>query len=292
MKLSNYSIDEIRTICRHQLEMFEFWSRRIIDQKFTEKYGKDFINYQVRDGEFLLKKSIRDGVVGRYNSKPGRYSRYVDALLVEDIITILSHPILYKEIFREPLFNAYPDGKDEVRTFLSRLIPIRNNLSHANPISIRNAEQVVCYTNDFIDSLKSYYLKENIGMQYNVPLILKAIDSLGNEVYRNKMNVSGIGVLWDTTKNPMNFLRPGDIYRLEVEIDSSFNASEYTISWKLNHEEQRGFRNKPYYTIDILEKHVSLSLPIECEIKTNKEWHKYNYYDDNLTIKLRVLPPI
>lgn len=292
MILSNLSTDEVRVVCRHQLEMFEFWARRIIHEKFTEKYGVDFINYQIRDGEYLFKKSIRDGVLSRYSSKPGRYSRYVDALLLDDIITILSHPRFFKELFHVPLSEAYPDGNEEARTFLSRLIPIRNNLSHANPISTRNAEQVVCYTNDFIDSLKSYYLKENKGVQYNVPQILKLIDSLGNEVYRDKLTDSGSGALWNTTTEPKNFLRPGDRYRIEVEIDSSFNPNDYSIYWRLNYEEEKRFKDKPYFIIEFSEEHVGLSLSLECEIVTNKKWHKFNYYDDNVAIKLRVLPPL
>ncbi|MFE6078263.1 hypothetical protein ACFVQB_27790 [Paenibacillus sp. NPDC057886] len=286
------SSDEIRSICRQQLEMFEFWSKRLIHDKFSTTYGSEYITHRFSDDNYLFNKSIREGVIKRFESKPGRYSRFVDALLIDDIVTILSNPKFYKDLFYEPLNEAYPDGNVVVRTFLGRLIPIRNNLSHANPISIRSAEQVICYTNDFIDSLKNYYVRENIAMQYNVPLITRAVDSKGNELYRYNHNDPGSGMRWDLTKDTRNYLRPGDSFQVEVEVDPSFDINEYSIIWKINHIEMKRFKNKNIFNLRILDEHVSINLPIECEIVSNKKWHKYNHYDDCLNIYLRVLPPL
>ena len=82
--------------------------------------------------------------------------------------------------------NIYPDGCDEARTYLKRLIPIRNKLSHSNPISIREAERVICYCNDFVDGIKIYFEKKGMGNMFNVPHAIRLNDSLGNEYLLKK----------------------------------------------------------------------------------------------------------
>ena len=83
-------------------------------------------------------------------------------MLLEDAIYIICKPELLKDHFRVPLAIAFPDGREEARTFLNRILAPRNNLAHANAISTRQSEQVVCYSNDVIDSLKQHY--RAIGM--------------------------------------------------------------------------------------------------------------------------------
>ena len=72
------------------------------------------------------------------------FSRPIDTLYLDEIIYVLCKKKLYNENFKEFLKIMYPNGAEEVRTFLKRLIPIRNKLSHANPLSIREAEQCIC----------------------------------------------------------------------------------------------------------------------------------------------------
>ena len=59
----------------------------------------------------------------------------------------------------------------EAKTFLTRIIPIRNKLSHSNPISIREAERAICYSNDFVEGVKEYMKQEGKQNEYNVPKI-------------------------------------------------------------------------------------------------------------------------
>ncbi|MFS0870397.1 hypothetical protein [Paenibacillus xylanilyticus] len=289
LKLTN---EELRIICKQQIEIFEFWTRRLIHEIFMKHFGANYINYMYSDGNYLFKKSIREEVTSRIQSRPGRYSRIVDALLLEDIVNIICNPKFYKTFFKDPLQEAYPDGLEEARTFLNRLAPTRNNLSHANPISIRNAEQVVCYINDVIDSLKNYYLRENIGMDYNVPQIIKASDSLGNEKYRNDLISSSTGVIWDLQGEIKNYLRPGDTYRLEIEIDPTFDAKDYTITWSVMGNINQEYNNMSSLIIHISEENVSYNFMISCKIVSNKVWHKHQNYDDKLDVMLRILPPI
>ena len=144
----------------------------------------------------------------------------MDTLFIDDIIYILCHSTLYKSLFKEALDEIYPDGCSEVRTILSRLVPIRNSLSHSNPISIHQVERVLCYTHDFIEGLKIYYTKKGKEKMWNVPSIIKVKDSLGN-VFENLNNDKHTIVLEVNQQ-----LYCGDSYSVEVEIDPSFSKSK------------------------------------------------------------------
>ena len=91
--------------------------------------------------------------------EPERFSRIIDAAILDDCINIICNPNLFRRHFREAFKTAFPvgDSRDETRIFLKRLIKPRNLLYHANPISVRQAEQVICYSHDIIESLKKYY---------------------------------------------------------------------------------------------------------------------------------------
>lgn len=91
-------------------------------------------------------------------------------------------------------FKAAPEpfysGIHEVRKVLERLIPIRNKLSHGNTISIREAEQCICYTGDFIDAYKQHYVTVGRERDYNVPVFLRIRDSLGHDIIREDSRYS------------------------------------------------------------------------------------------------------
>ena len=38
----NYTEEELRSICRKNIESLEMWARRLIHEKFREKYGKAY----------------------------------------------------------------------------------------------------------------------------------------------------------------------------------------------------------------------------------------------------------
>ena len=158
--------------------------------------------------------------------EPQRFQRLVDTLFLEDIIYILCKHSLYKELFKEALDYNYPQGLDEVREFLNRIVPIRNALSHSNPISVRQAEQAICYSNDFIDGLKKYYTQKGLEKMWNVPSIIKVTDSLGNVFYPSDAIARTIFI-----KDKNGVFRVGDTYKISVEIDPSFEPSSYNVEW-------------------------------------------------------------
>lgn len=161
---------EIRSVCKERIEVLEHWLRRLIDDLLSQTYG-NYLGHEDAQGNRLIRKRLAEQIEERRRKESNRYPRIVDAILLDDAIDIVCNPQLFKTHFRQPLSLAFPNGENEARTFLTRLLAPRNHLSHANAISVRQAEQVICYTNDVIDSLKSYYGNINMQSQYNVPLI-------------------------------------------------------------------------------------------------------------------------
>lgn len=279
----NYSNEELRAYCRNSLESFEMWARRIIHEKMVEKYGAQYISYQHTDGNYIIKKEIRDQVQSFSQKEPQRVFNPVDALFLDHLIYFLCKQEWYSELFKEALNFSYPDGKDEVRTFLERLIPIRNALSHSNPISVRQAEQAICYSNDFIDSIKHYYKKKGLEKVWNVPRIIRVTDSFGN-VFEKPDEKPCLKV-----KQP---LYCGDTYSISIEIDSSFSPLDYDIVWTNEQTIVKNFNNATAFVINFTEEDIGEMHEISCETISHKNWHKRSHYDSKVRIHLEVLPPI
>ena len=86
------SEEEIRTLCRNSIESLEIWARRLIDEKMTEKYGKNYIDFCLENGTPIIKKEVCNRVKQMQQKEPKRFPRVVDALLLDDIIYILCKP--------------------------------------------------------------------------------------------------------------------------------------------------------------------------------------------------------
>jgi hypothetical protein len=285
--------DAIRSLCRDRIESLEHWLRRLIDDALSETYG-DYFSYTDSSGNRLLKKSLVESVASRRATEPGRYPRPVDAVLLEDAIYIVCHPSLYHAHFRLPLQLAFPDGVEEARTFLGRLLASRNHLAHANPISARQAEQVLCYTGDVIDSLKEYYTTLGMNRAFNVPTILKVTDSFGNEFTRSQMSpVHDGGISMNFSDRPDMALRPGDTLVLEIDVDPAFDPETYTIRWASTKEWDGGDRASPVVTIPVRSRQVGQLWDVQCRITSKKDWHRMHMgCDDFLMFHYVVLPPI
>lgn len=199
---------QLRETCRTRLENAERWLRRLVHERLTALYS-DYLIATREDGSRVIKKSIAEDAIERRNVNSARYPRGVDALLTDDLVTVICNPALYP-LFQNALAYAFPEGREEALTFLLRLIAPRNKLAHANMISLREAEQIVCYAGDVVDSLKRHYGDVGLEDEYNVPTILRVSDSLGNTFERSQMNVvhdGGIGAFLSEQVS----LRPGDI---------------------------------------------------------------------------------
>lgn len=284
---------EIRSICKEKIESLEHWLRRLIDDTLRPIYG-EYFSHTDASGNRLIKNSLAHQVAIRRAAEPLRYPRNIDAVLLEDAVDILCKPDLFKKHFQQALSEAFPEGRDEARTFLTRLLSPRNNLAHANAISSRQAEQIICYSNDVIDSLKNYY--RTIGMQeaYDVPLILKVTDSFGNVFTRNQFQpCHDGGIMLSFVDKPHMHLRPGDMLILELEVDPAFDSSMYSVIWA---------STKAWYTapvvdtkavIPITNKQVGQQFNVQCRVTTTRDWHRMQMgADDFLLMHYKVLPPI
>lgn len=283
----DYTQEELRAYSKSCIESLEIWARHLIHQKMVEEYGSDYVNCKDDNGVFIVNKEIREHIEFIMSKEPERVKKPVDALYVDHIIYFLCHPKLYGKLFKEALDYIYPQGKEEAREFLKRLIPIRNPLSHSNAISIRQVEQAICYSHDFVDGLKEYYKDKGEEKMWNVPRVIKITDSCGN-VFDNPE---------DDRYGGSNFFikqlfRPGDNYSVQVVIDPAFETSGYTIEWSVLGKNDVMLENGSKFSIKFSEEDISAMFIINCRIVSKKIWHKYKTHDGEVSILLTILPPI
>lgn len=279
-----FSETEIRNSAKETLEAFEHWSRRIINDKFANKYGADYFEYKFDTGENLINGEILRTISDRMTENPKRFPRKIDAILMDDIAYFLCKDSFYNEFFDEVLKVGF-SGQDEVRNRLKVLKDIRNKLYHGNPISYREAEQAICYSHDFIDCYKAHYVKTGKEQEYNVPFFAKVEDSLGRCGYRDETKTEKLTLPYEKTK-----FRPGDTYKIWVEVDGSFPEDFYEITWWMN--DKKVATGKEFVFIATVDMVASLQF-VYCNLKTRRQWHKYRTFDDCFSVYIgEVLPPI
>ena len=295
MFLHRLSDTELRADCKAAIEALEIWLRRLIDLTLSSNFGNDYIYAQDdATGDFLLRKSLREGIQRRADSDPKRYPRDIDAAFLDDEIYIVCHGRLYDRFFQPVFASHFPFGREELRMFLERLIEPRNALAHSNPLSIRQAEQVICYSHDVIDAIKLHMEAINMAEYYNAPTIIKIIDSRGwvfhdSEIRKNRTGLGSVSLTDDRSA----WLRVGDTLSLEIEIDPSFSPDDYRIEWSYLNQKPREAGTTPQnrLLLDIRAHHVSYVFTIHCNVTSNKSWHRFGTFDDSVAISYRVLPP-
>jgi hypothetical protein len=290
MPLSGLTERDLRDGCRARLEMLELWLRRLIHEQFEQIYSNDILNAKNALGEFILKKQIRENIEKHLQERPGRYKRPVDAALLDDLITIICKPDTYESCFATALKDAFPLGNEEARNFLNRLLAPRNHLSHANPISIRQAEQVICYSNDVVHALRNFYAMKGKADAYNAPSILRVWDSFGHMEHA-QVAQAGMTHRFDYSDDPASQLRPGDTLTIEIEVDPSFSDEGFIVKWSSMYVDQRGERLVKF-VLPVENRHVGRELPIDIKIISHQDWHRHQVWDDFWWVCYRVLPPM
>lgn len=293
--------EDMRSVCRREIETLEHWTRRLIHDTLTAQYGDDYFSLKIND-EPLIKREISSRVNKMRENNPGRFPRPIDAFFLGDIIYVLCKKALYDVHFKPALCEAFPCGNEEARFFLGRIESIRNKLSHANPISVREAEQAICYCHDVIDSLKAYYRQVGKEREYNVPLFIRATDSLGN-VFLPRKEGYPLELYVDFSK-PITAgeygvkLRAGDTYGISIVVDPAFDPSGYSLEWSVisglgGNNYNRKWENVTQIDFPVVNKTVGSYFEITCRLITHKDWHKHNWYDDCFEMHVNtVLPPI
>jgi len=292
MPLNSYDTDELRDHCRRHLERLEAWVRRLIHDEFTQKYGSNYLEAKLPDDSFLLNSGIRTHIRERLNQNPDRFSRPIDAAMLEQEIAIICNPRLYDEHFDRPLEKAFPLGHDHARETLTRLVEPRNRLYHANPISVRQAERIICYSGDTIDSLKAYYEEAGMERDYVVPMIVRVTDNFGNEYHDNDLHRNRTGrASLNLRDDDILKLRPGDIYRVQVEVHNPDPDSSYSVNWVVPTQGSSEPQEGTEFVLEVSNDHVRTDFGVFCRVVSDKDWHRCGDVDDALHIPLKVLPP-
>ena len=83
-----YSIpeDELRSICRVNIEAFEKWSRTIIHNELKNNLGENYFDMELSPDVPVVKKSIRDKTYKMMRNYPQRFRREIDTLFLDEII--------------------------------------------------------------------------------------------------------------------------------------------------------------------------------------------------------------
>ena len=84
--------------------------------------------------------------------------------------------------------------------------------------------------------------------------------------------------------------RPGDVYKVWVEVDESFPEDFYEITWSMHNIKVATGKEFVFVpTVDM----VSSMQIVYCSLKTKRVWHKYRSHDDGFSEFIgEVLPPI
>ena len=287
---------ELRDLCRHHVDSFEQWSRRIIDESFKRDYGDKYIDTEVKPGQPLIKVEIKRMIENRMQENPVRFPRWIDAIVMENIEYFFCRDDLYIQYFKQ-IFEPFYSCKDEIRSVLKRLIDIRNKLSHGNSISLHEAEQSLCYTEDFIGCLKAYYDQQGKSREYNVPVFIRIKDSLGNDQIREHMELYPWEIYCTGYHGDSKVvLRSGDTYKIWVEVDGSYPENSYDVTWQFTCGKRQlsGKGNTVEVTFDDMD--VSYWVRVSFFLKTHNTWHRRAAADNDDEIIWSsfsgILPPI
>jgi hypothetical protein len=294
MPLHSIPETELRDHCRRAIEGLELWLRRLIDDRFSAVFGSDYMNAKKPNGDRLIRGSLAKELQERQAKQPDRFPRVIDAAFLEDQIDLICNPDHYRTLFAEALESAFGAGGDRLREMLSRMIAPRNALYHANPISVHDAYRVLCYSMDVVQSLKDYYSSVGKAQEYNVPTVIRVSDSLGHVRNLGQGNRPPHGsAMVDYSNDQSSYLRSGDTLSLEVEIDPSFDTSEYDIRWGIANATVIPPRiTGKKFTLTLTEAYVSTRFCAVCWVTSKKGWHKLGSFDDQVDIAYRVLPPV
>ncbi|MFT7481735.1 MAG: hypothetical protein ACI8WW_000665 [Oceanospirillaceae bacterium] len=290
MPLNYIEVSVIREKCRSRIEMTELWLRRIISEELTNNFGANFMNHKTSTDNYLIKKDIRENINNRYKASSEIFPRLIDAGYFENLIDIFCNPNLYNEFFKKYLSTMFPPTMPNSYVYLKfcldRLKGIRNNLSHANSIGIKDAEFVLSFTTELVESFKKFYSISGMQQEYIVPQIITITDSFGNVINRKNFEIHETH---DFSKNQNCFLRPGDTLSLEVTVDPSYTDAKYQFRFG-GAGQDFSYSNKLVYVMQ--NNDVDPRKVIHCQVKSDKTWHKQYQLDDQIHLYYKVLPPI
>ena len=88
--------EEIRSLCRTNIEAFEKWARTIINNELSKEIGSNYFDIELSPGVPVVKKSIRDKTGKLMSKYPDRFCRKIDTLFLDELIYLLCRNDLYQ----------------------------------------------------------------------------------------------------------------------------------------------------------------------------------------------------
>lgn len=281
MALHLVRTDDLYESCRSRILSCELWLRRLIDDTLRSALGSQYHESAVLSGNPLFSKKMRSRIAQYCSSNPNRFPRPVDALLLDDLGSILAKEDAFKTYFRNALIGGFPCGSQQVRQVLKVLVGYRNAVFHANErsLSFHDLERVLCYSNDLIATIKRYFETMSDQSKFPAPMFTRYSDSLGNVRQITKARD-------DLFFADKPFYR-GETATFMVEVDGSYAPTEYKVVWRL-----RGVPVHEGCNFSLLldNEHVGERLPLQVELVSNEEWHRMNAVDALITFTYEVLP--
>lgn len=275
---------QLRSACRQRLEACELWLRRLLHDLLIAEFGVNYIEDAVILDQPLFKNDIKKHVAARLSAEPARYTRLIDTLQLDQLGSVICKPNTYNRYFRVVFKYEFPSGAEHLRSVIERLVPIRNALSHANPLPITDAERVLCYCNDIISSITKYYTEIGMSRDFNAPSFTRYADSIGNVEYPQK-------TLQRLHLEDGAALRCGDSVRFEVEVDSHYRPDEYVVAWQVTTPFGELPAKGHSFELMLEPKHVNQHFTMTVTVTSTNEWHRHGNSDASLIISYAVLPP-
>lgn len=256
--------------------------------KLFPDHGADYVQCARIDDCYIFNAVARDHAEARIQFEPTRYPRPIDSLLLDQLAAAICREDTYRHYFRECFAPGFSLGANQLRATLKRLVPIRNALSHSNPLTLRDAERALCYSTDIIEALELYYASLGMQAEFNAPSFTRFADSIGNVRYINEARQH----LDFTSHTPF---RCGESIRLEVDIDSHYSPDQYSILWQVcnlsdSRDNDRGHGES--FSITLAPRHVSAQFSVQVTVTSTNEWHRHGSFDAVLFLLYKVLPPI
>ena len=268
---------------RRNVDAAENWLRKIIHYELSKSLGPNYLSV-----EGVIKKELIRQAEEKTRQLGTAVLRPVDTTTFEQAIYLITHPTLFSDFFRASLSDAYPLGREQALLYLRRLKDIRNDVSHGRGSTARQVEQAACYANDLIDSLKAYFRKIGMDQTYDVPMIVRFIDNRGNESHLQDLSTNVHLRILDLRPSGRADLYPGDVLVAEVEVDQSYDESEYHLFWRVTGS-SRAQERKARFQLE--NRHVSEQFELIFDVVSKRDWHRQSGVDDRLTLLYRVLPP-
>lgn len=282
MALHLLNSEDLRSACRQRLESCELWLRALIHDTLLREFGENYTDTAKIGDLSVFQSKIKERIQSYQNENPSQYPRPVDTLTFEHLGSIIGRDDNYNKFFRASLESEFIFSSKHVKHIVSILAGHRNALYHANSptLSLHAVEQILCYGNDIIESIKAHYSKMSAQDKFPAPTFTRYSDSLGNVKYLNEIQNH-----FSLTTKPL-FL--GDTVRFEVEVDSSYPPDEYTITWRIKGEP---VANGYVCELELKNNHVGQKFGLQVDLTSKKDWHRMGgNLDALLTLNYEVLP--